>query len=237
MIVVAEFHRENLEKIFDPEFTTKADGTGVGLASCQAIVKNHHGRIEVDSTVNVGTEFFVFLPACQPGEDERTEEGCFVEMPESEPEVSGRRMDTGLPKQNGNLARRIEPSGRRVLVVDDQARVRIAAEKLLQFLGYETIGVDSGEEALDVYFERIDSTDAIDAVLLDLTLPGGLSGKEVMSEIRSVDGNAKIIATSGYFGDCNDAVTAFLNEGWNGVLPKPYTIDDLSETFSVALQN
>jgi len=120
------------------------------------------------------------------------------------------------------------------LIVDDQIRVLTTAEKLLQFLGYETLSATSGEQALDLYREHLNSAQPIDAVLLDMTLPGGLSGREVKSEINKIDGDARIIATSGYF-EKEHPVETFLNEGWIGVLPKPYAIDALAATVKRAL--
>ncbi len=228
---------ENLEKIFAPNFTTKADGSGVGLASCQAIVTNHGGKIIVDSTPRVGTEFVVLLPSSKAGGETtrapaRNTTANRVTSP-TQPclESSSRLSDKGgcFPEVTSSPT----VSGK-VLIVDDQARVLKTAEKLLQFLGYETVSATSGEAALAIYREHMNSISPVDAVLLDMTLPGGLSGDEVKREIKKIDNDARIIATSGYFED-DHAVGSFIQEGWSGVLPKPYAIDALAKTVSNAI--
>ncbi len=216
---------ENLSRIFEPEFTTKTNGSGIGLASCQAIVSAHGGRILVDSAVNIGTEFFIFLPTAKTAAD------CSAQ---SSPTAA--RVGNSTVSNRGTAPLEFLNEGARVLVVDDQQNVRKVAEKLLQHLGFETVGVDSGEEALRTYCERLNTSSPIDAVLLDLTLPGGIGGEEVMNEIRKLDEQARIIATSGYFSD-ESPVSDFLQEGWSGVLAKPYSLDELSETFSDVLAN
>ena len=238
--------RENLEKIFDLNYTTKENGTGVGLASCQAIIHKHGGKIMVDSTPNVGTEVVILLPACADGKsrDARprptrpTETGSLNRVrssvqPSSSPSSKSTKQDP-IRCHNPAPTGISETPGGRILIVDDQIRVLTTAEKLLQFLGYETLSATSGEQALDLYREHLNSAQPIDAVLLDMTLPGGLSGREVKSEINKIDGDARIIATSGYF-EKEHPVETFLNEGWIGVLPKPYAIDALAATVKRAL--
>ncbi len=234
--------KENLAKIFQSDFTTKENGSGVGLASCQAIVNRHGGKVLVNSTLNAGTEFIVLLPTCEVEHESKTSNSsCCVTLNrvESVIQSSSDRL-SNIPMEGCfSPPREIETADAdkgagRVLIVDDQVRVLTTAEKLLQFLGYETVSATSGEDAITIYREHMNSSDPIDAVLLDMTLPGGLSGNEVKREIKRVDEDARIIATSGYFED-EHAVESFLNEGWSGVLPKPYAIDALSKTVSRAI--
>ncbi len=205
-----------ISRIFDADFTTKKNGTGIGLATCKAIAERHGGAITVSSRVNVGTEFLVFLPACAVDEVATTSS-------------TNGRTSGGL--RNGDITR----GHGRVLVVDDTDSVREAAEQLLAHLGYETVSASNGQQAVQMYRDSALSAQPINAVLLDMTLPGGLSGMEVMNEIRRLDQNARVIATSGYFDD--DAEDLLRNDGWAGVLPKPYAVEDLSHTLSRAMQN
>lgn len=207
---------ENLEKIFEPYFTTKKTGSGIGLATCRAIVQRHGGTITVESVLKAGTEFRVYLPACR------------VELEEaSEP-------DPAFTKRKDKRETEVISGQGCVLVVDDQDGVRQAAQRLLEKLGYRTIAAADGQEAIDLYRQHARTADPVSAVLLDMTLPGGLDGEEVKDEIRRMDGSARVIATSGWFDD--GAENQLLGQGYVGVLPKPYAVEELSQTMHAALQ-
>lgn len=205
---------ENLPRIFDEDFTTKADGSGFGLASCRSIINKHRGSIRVASKVGVGTEFLIFLPSS----DARGP----VETPQHLP-VGG-----SLPVQRRNAA-----GVERILVVEDQPGVARSTIGILKQLGYESLHARTGEEAIAIYRERLHSLEPIDVVLLDMTLPGGLSGLDVAREIRRFDSEACIIATSGYFEEGFDAP----NEDGNfaAILPKPYGMESLSDALERAV--
>ncbi len=207
---------ENLVKIFEPYFTTKKTGSGIGLATCRAIIQRHGGTITVESVINAGTEFRVYLPACRVEPEEASE---------PEGEVDKREVKREAEVISGQGC---------VLVVDDQDGVRQAAQRLLEKLGYRTIAAADGQQAIDLYRKHSRSTDPVSAVLLDMTLPGGLDGDEVKDEIRRMDGSARVIATSGWFDD--GAENQLLEQGYVGVLPKPYAVEDLSQTMHAALQ-
>jgi len=166
---------ERLERIFDPYFTTKTDGTGIGLATCQLAVQRHDGLITVRSREGVGTEFRVYLPATgEPVEASR--------RPETETAPPAACRDGGI------------------LVVDDHAEV--------------------------LYVNRVRSGQPFSAVLMDMTLPGGMSGEETFREIRSLDPEALAIATSGHFENGEDEMHS---RGYAGILAKPYDAEKLSE--------
>lgn len=217
---------KDLPRIFEPYYTTKKNGTGIGLATCRAIVQRHHGTILVSSRVNVGTEFQVYLPA------------CVFDEPVAGP---ARAAGNGDHPASGTDASGAAPPDTvmigegRVLVVDDQDSVREAAERLLERLGYRTVSASDGQEAVRLYRQHSLSPDPINAVLLDMTLPGGLSGDEVMEEIRRMDGRARVIATSGYFDE--DAEDRFREDGYIGILPKPYAVEKLSQKLAEAMSN
>ncbi len=189
---------ENLERIFDAFFTTKKTGTGLGLATCQTIIRKHGGLITVDSTLGVGTEFTVFLPAT----GEQAEEG-----------------------EDDDAGRVFEGEGA-ILVVDDQDDVRAVASAMLRRLGYEVSGAADGEEAVKSYRRRMGEGSPFAAVLMDMTLPGGMSGSETTEELRKLDPFATVIASSGYFEEA--ATDGCLRDGFAGVLSKPYDLEQLS---------
>jgi CheY-like chemotaxis protein len=203
-----------LPRIFEPNFTTKPEGSGFGLASCQAIITAHGGAIRVASKVGVGTEFLVFLPSTDAAAD----------LP-----------NLLSPARTPDLSTAHRPAGGsgRVLVVEDQVDVARATRGLLKHLGYESIHSVNGEEAISTYREHLDSDEPIDVVLLDMTLPGGLTGMDVAGEIRRLDPPARIVATSGYFEEGS------LANGETGdfaaILPKPYSMASLSEAMEEAI--
>jgi nitrogen-specific signal transduction histidine kinase/ActR/RegA family two-component response regulator len=190
--------KDNLAKIFDPFFTTKKSGTGLGLATCQSIVRKHGGVIAVESNVGVGTEFSVYLPAT----------GC----------ISEKRAD--------EADRKVYEGEGTVLVVDDQDDVRAVASAMLRRLGYDVVGVRDGEEAVRVYRRRMNEGRPFSCVIMDMTLPGGISGRETVEEIHKYDPFAIAIASSGYFDD--HAGDDCAREGFAGVLCKPYDLEQLS---------
>ena len=196
---------ENLPRVFEPFFTTKSSGTGMGLATCLLVTNRHQGTITVTSKVNVGTEFKVYLPASglRPQSQETYDAGEFF------------------------------PGDGAVLVVDDQDGVRHVAVSILQALGYEVVSALSGEEALQMYATRMHMGRPISAVLMDMTLPGGMSGDETIQEIRRLDPGVRPVATSGYFED--GIVEQLLDRGYVGILPKPYTAEKLSKVMAAAL--
>jgi len=215
---------ETLARIFEPYFTTKENGNGIGLATCREIIENHQGRIVVESTLGVGTEFIIFLPAFM----QETNPATSTDSP-SGMETTNRKSD---PPEEEN---RIVHGTGRILVVDDEDSVSRAVEGLLNHLGYNTIVASNGADAIELYKYHADTTEPFDAVLLDMTLPGGFSGQEVKEEIMGVDHSARIIATSGYFDESCEGT--LLEEGWAGVLPKPFPIEQLSKTVANVMQN
>jgi signal transduction histidine kinase/CheY-like chemotaxis protein len=208
---------EILPRIFDPNFTTKPEGSGFGLASCQDIISSHGGAIRVASKVGVGTEFLVFLPSTDAPAETGTVPGTIFSDRASQIHP--------VPAPNGG-------SGR-VLVVEDQVDVARATRGLLKHLGYESVHSINGEDAIATYREHLDSAEPIDVVLLDMTLPGGLSGMDVAGEIRRLDPLARIIATSGYFEE--GTLSSGATGDFAAILPKPYSMATLSEVMETAI--
>ncbi|MDF1658740.1 MAG: ATP-binding protein [Verrucomicrobiales bacterium] len=203
---------ESLPRIFDRTFTTKANGNGFGLASCRAIVKKHGGEIRAASKPGVGTEFLVFLPSAP--------EGSEIFQPIEKPDIT---ETISKSKAIENL---------KVLVVEDQQGVAKATCRMLEFLGHCPIVAETGEKAIQNYLQLLNGEDPIDLVLLDMTLPGGLDGHDVLSELRKIDPRVIVIATSGYFEESPAETIA--ESGFDGILAKPYAMDSLAITLSQA---
>lgn len=190
--------QENFQKIFDPYFTTKHKGSGLGLATCYSIIKRHEGYITVESIQGVGSSFYIYLPACR--------NAVCVKPPEKTPAVRG----VG-----------------RILIMDDEEMIREVACKILNKLGYEADSVRDGAEAIALYEKARKNGRPFDAVIMDLTVPGGMGGKEAVTKLRELDPGVKAIVSSGY---SNDPIMAqFKQYGFSGVVSKPYTIKTLSD--------
>jgi len=189
---------EHLQKIFDPYFTTKRSGSGLGLATSYAVVKRHGGHIAVSSEVGKGSTFEVFLPA-------------------SEHRASIRTAVSDGP-QNGRG---------KVLLMDDEEVVREVASEMLALLGYQVSVSKDGSEAIDLYCRAKEDGQPFDALIMDLTIPGGLGGKEAVVLLRDLDPGIKAIASSGYSTD--PIMGDFGRFGFSGVLAKPYTTEQMSE--------
>lgn len=196
---------EHLIRLFDPYFTTKKTGTGLGLATSYAAVKRHHGKISVTSESGKGTTFTMFLPAC------RTSDYVKEERPEDS-------ICIGCG---------------RVLVMDDDQIVRDLVREMLTILGYEVSVTRDGDEAVGTFKEYQEEGKAFDAVIMDLTIPGGVGGKEVIAKLRELDSGVKAIVSSGY---CNDPIMGdFRKYGFCGVLPKPYTAVEMGKALRAAI--
>lgn len=190
---------EALSRIFDPYYTTKVDGKGLGLATAYSIVKNHGGVITVESSSANGTTFAVYLPA--------TQERALPPKLVSEILVHG----------NGRL-----------LIMDDELQIRELAAEALFHLGYKVEAASEGGEALELYSRALDEKKPFDAVLLDLTVPGGMGGQETARRILKMDPEAKLIVSSGYSTD--PVMEDHESYGFRAMVRKPYTLGELSQT-------
>jgi len=193
-----------LPRIFDPYFTTKATGTGLGMTVTFTTIKRHGGTIEVTSEVDKGTKVSVYLPAT---------DGEVTEVPRADKPVTG----TG-----------------RVLIMDDEEFILQVTSDILQSLGYEVDVAHDGEEALERYGQAMREGRKFDVVIMDLTIPGGMGGKETIGQLLKMDPRARAIVSSGY---SNDPVMANHEDfGFVGVVPKPYKIEELSLVVKNAIQ-
>lgn len=211
---------EHLAKIFDPFFTTKPGGTGLGLATTYSILRKHDGAIEVSSKVNHGTTFTIHLPASQIIVD-----GSVVGSIPGQ----GSPERRGEPGGGGNGAvpdpRPVSAEGGRILFMDDDSDIRELAGAMLALLGYETTLTNDGAAAIEAYVAARDADQPFAAVILDLTIPGGMGGKEAVKRLREIDPDVKAIVSSGYSNDA--AAGEYRAAGFVATVGKPYRMDDL----------
>jgi len=200
---------ELLPKIFDPYFTTKATGSGLGLASVFSIVKRHDGVISASSVPGAGASFELLLPASSEGCDQAA---VRVAAPAPDP------APLPLP---------LAPGERRVLVMDDEDMIRNLAALMLTKIGYRATTCSDGAEAVELYRASRAGGEPFAAVILDMTVPGGMGGKEAAHLIRAIDRDAVLVISSGYSAD------PFLDEKKeiqvNGMVAKPYNMKQLSD--------
>jgi CheY-like chemotaxis protein len=200
--------KENIAKIFDPYFTTKKEGSGLGLATAYSIIKNHDGRIIVDSTPDADTTFHIYLPASSnEAKAERTAD-----------------EDERLIHGHG-----------RVLIMDDEELVREVSGGLLNELGYDIELAEDGAKAVELYAEAISAGRAFDAVIIDITVPGGVGGKETIQRLLKIDSGVKAIVSSGYSDD--PIMSDFKKFGFLGAIAKPYTLEELGRTVYRVVNN
>jgi PAS domain S-box-containing protein len=199
--------KEVLGRIFDPYFTTKQQGRGLGLATAYAIVKNHGGYISVESRVGHGTTLHVNLPAAISHEQQ-------TDVPLDPVEPASRRKG-------------------RILVMDDEMSMRMLTTNMLRFLGHDTAVVSEGLAAVRRYKRALAAGEPFDAVILDLTVPNGIGGREAMELLNQLDPGVTAIVTSGYAQD--PVMTNFRDYGFKAVIAKPFTLQELNHTLNFAM--
>ena len=190
---------EHLPNIFDPYFTTKQKGSGLGLAVAYSIVKKHGGHLAVESQLGKGTTFHLYLPAIE-------RQIFTVEKIEEE------KLPAGLG---------------RILFMDDQPNIRKMVKQMLRHLGYEIEVAEDGARAVELYTEAQKAGEPFEAVVLDLTVPGGMGGEEAMRRFQTIDPEVKAIVSSGYAND--PIISSYHQYGFSGVVSKPFDINELSK--------
>ncbi|MDD2367614.1 MAG: LytS/YhcK type 5TM receptor domain-containing protein [Desulfuromonadaceae bacterium] len=196
-----------IKNIFDPYFTTKAAGNGLGLASVQSIIIRHGGQITVTSVVDKGTTFTIYLPSIG---------------------------ETYLQHENDSkkLAE-VNHKGASILVMDDEEMIRDMTSGMLEFMEYKPVVCENGDEAVKEFTAARDSGNPFSAVIMDLTIPGGMGGREAAARILSIDPKACLIVSSGY---SNDTIMSDYGAyGFSAAISKPYKIDDLGKLLSLLL--
>jgi two-component system cell cycle sensor histidine kinase/response regulator CckA len=195
---------EHVEKIFDPFFTTKKHGTGLGLATVLSIVRKHGGQLGLDTQVGVGTVFTVYLPKADKPVEVQARKAASL------------RFGTG-----------------RVLFMDDDPKISALTATMLQSLDYKYDLAKNGEEAITLYKRYQNIGRPYDAVIMDLTVVGGMGGEELYNELKKMDPEVRAIVASGY--DNDDMARQFLDRGFCGYLTKPYRVTDLGKVLKAVL--
>lgn len=196
---------KHIEKIFDPYFSTKQKGSGLGLATTYSIIQKHEGTITVGSALGKGTIFTIYLPATDKTPDKSKKE----EKP-------------------------VEHLGRgKVLIMDDQEAVLKMFDRLLSRMGYDCFCAEEGSRAVKIFKEAHSSGKPFDLVILDLTIPGGMGGAETIPELMKIDPEIKAIVSSGYSND--PVMADFKEYGFSGVIPKGFTMGQVSTVIKEVL--
>jgi len=195
---------EHLPKIFDPYFTTKQKGSGLGLATTYSIIHRHDGHITVESEDGVGTTFYIYLPASSKE----------IEKKEAVNEES--KVITG-----------------KILVMDDEPAIRKIVYEILARCGSEIEVANDGEEAIKLYKKAMDSGKPFDIVIMDLTIPGGMGGKDAIKKLLKIDSEVKAVISSGYADD--PVVSNYKEFGFKDKISKPYKIEELKKVLNEVL--
>lgn len=197
----------DLTKIFNPYFTTKSTGNGLGLASVHSIVSRHGGHIGASSVPGKGTTFTIHLPSIG--------EAYSTHQTDSAAQASGFHTDGSI------------------LVMDDEAFIRDLTTEMLEYLGYQATACENGAEAIAQYKAARESGVPFAAVVMDLTIPGGMGGKEAAQQILAIDPKACLIVSSGYSND--PIMSDYSAYGFNGAIAKPYNMTEFGQLLSSML--
>lgn len=194
--------KKYIAKIFDPYFSTKQEGSGLGLAASFSIIKKHDGYISAESESDEGTTFHIYLPASE-------------KVPPAIKRAKGKSLQ----------------SGEKILIMDDDLAILEIATQMLNMMGFKTETATNGQEAVALYKKAQKEGRPFGAVLLDLTIPGGMGGKETVKQLAGIDPEVKAIVSSGY---ANDPIMAhYKSFGFSSVVSKPYDIEKLGEALRV----
>ncbi len=189
-----------IEKIFDPFFSTKQTGSGLGLATVHSIITNHNGHISVDSKPGIGTIFTVYFPA----------------------ELSLYKTTDTIPL---SVTEKPKSTSGHILVMDDEEILIDVSTAMLESYGYTVDSAVDGKEALEKYISADRSDNPFDIVIMDLTIPGGMGGKEAVNKLLAIYPKAKVIVASGYSTD--PIMANYRDYGFKGRLVRPFQMDDL----------
>jgi two-component system, cell cycle sensor histidine kinase and response regulator CckA len=195
--------KDQLLKIFDPYFTTKQTGSGLGLSVCHSIITRHDGKITAHSELGKGSTFTIVIPATKKEDN----------MKDGSAKTTIQKLD--------------------ILVMDDEEEIRELLTNILLKSGHTVSAACNGEETLALYKEKINKGEHFDLVFMDLTIRGGMGGKETIKKLREIDGNAKVIVSSGY---AESSISNYNDDGFDGMLKKPYTKNDLNEAIASVMK-
>lgn len=198
---------EELPRIFEPYFSTRKRGTGLGLAAVYSVIRKHDGQIRVESAVGKGATFQVYLPASTKPAEEKS-----------------------APKTQQNFF-----AHGRLLVMDDEEELLQIIGEMLTTFGYEVETVRDGAEAIDRYLRAKTEGRPFDAVIMDLTVPNGMGGREAITRLREHDPNVRAIVSSGY--SLDPVMANYRQYGFCGIIPKPYRMQELRQELENVLKS
>ncbi|MBN1413257.1 MAG: PAS domain S-box protein [Spirochaetales bacterium] len=196
---------EDLPHIFNPYFSTKMEGFGLGLATAFSVIKRHNGYIDVSSIPGKGTTFNIYLPA-----------------------FTG-KMEPVKKKKKPDFKR----GTGRILVIDDEESVRRVLSRMLEKLGFQSVLVENGKKALEIFDSQTKMGEVFDAVILDLTIPGDINWNETITGLKTIQPGVKVIICSGYSDD--PVMAHYVEMGFKGVIRKPFLLEELADTFHSVL--
>lgn len=197
---------EHLARIFDPYFTTKQHGSGLGLTTVYSIIRKHQGHIEAESQLGRGTTFHFWLPALRA----------------KEPGIVEDRQEAVVPMKG------------RVLFMDDEEPIIAMAGVLLRRLGFDVELARDGAETVKKFSEARAAGRPFDIVMMDLTIPGGVGGREAIDQLRQIDPNVRAIVSSGYSSD--PVLANHRAYGFCGMVAKPYRVEDFARVLRTVLR-
>jgi len=204
----AGIDKTSYDRIFDPYFTTKEKGSGLGLTTVYSIIKKHDGHITVESKPGKGTVFIIYLPATETTAD--------------------KSVTTG--KKTVAIANK-----HKVMVMDDDQDILNLVTTILEMNNFVVATSLDGKQMLESYQNAMDKSEPFEAVIMDLTIPGGMGGKEAVEELLKIDDNAKCIVSSGY---ADDPIMAHYQEyGFKAAISKPFALDNLNNILLDIIQS
>jgi len=198
--------KKYLNKIFDPYFSTKQEGSGLGLAVTYSIVNKHDGFIFVQSKLGEGTTFNIYLPASDK------QNSLEQAMEPLKPEESAKA---------------------RILIMEDDQQIRNVAKRMLASFGHEVLQASDGKEAITIFNQHFQSDKPVDVIIMDLTIPGGMGGKDALQEILKISPDVKAIVSSGYSND--PVMIDYQKYGFKAAIGKPFKLAELNEAVNSIL--
>ncbi len=193
---------EHLSRIFDPYFGTKKHASGLGLATAHSVIRRHDGQIKVESIVGVGTTFHIHLPAS---------------------------FKVDMTAATDHIQRQFTGHGR-ILVMDDEEDILSVVGAMLEINGYEVKTAKDGVEALEYYKTAKREGKPFAVVIMDLTIPNGMGGREAIRLLKEMDPQAKAIVSSGYSYD--PVMSDYRKFGFSGIVPKPYRMEEMGRVLA-----
>ena len=187
---------EHIKNIFDPYYTTKQKGSGLGLATTFSIIRKHGGTITVTSDIGKGSVFSVYLPASEK-----------------------------IPEEASVITHSNEGLTGKILIMDDDLAVQKTLKRMLQFFGNTVDVTDNGSDAIKRYGQEIENGTPYDIVILDLTVPGQMGGREAVAQMIENHGDVNAVVTSGYSND--PVISEYERFGFKDYITKPFKSDDI----------